>query len=353
MTFSGLGTSYAYDWINRQFVRLPSWPGCSSCRASTAPARSPPSPRATPATRSRSRTLSPDPAHLSHLLPTAGDGCASPGWPLAARRSRWGSCGPDRRLPAGGGLDTTGARRGSFLVPFSQAARSWWPAARGHHRPVDLSASTNPVWRAGPSLGTTRKHLRIFRLASTTHQFSAAEATSPQPRVDPIKPWRVAHPAQPDPTRPRLPDRGRRTRHPHQPRPSSSPRPGLGLHLFLEDDLSAFVDRREHRQDQGTNRDDQEGGRDRPGDEHRGVAARDDQRPAEVLLQQGSEDEAQQERGGLAAALDEDVPQIPKKAIAYTCQGLNPSENVPMAANTMIAGKRIGYGIVSNSPTGR
>jgi hypothetical protein len=40
-------------------------------------------------------------------------------------------------------------------------------------------------------------------------------------------------------------------------------------------------------------------------------------------------------------------PRIPKKAIAYTCQGLNPSENVPMAANTMIAGNRTWYGMVS------
>ena len=78
----------------------------------------------------------------------------------------------------------------------------------------------------------------------------------------------------------------------HVPNTSSSSALGgpSTLQLFLEDDLPAAADRRDHGHDQGTDRDDHEGGRDRPGEEHRGITARDDQRPAEVLLQQGSED---------------------------------------------------------------
>ena len=73
----------------------------------------------------------------------------------------------------------------------------------------------------------------------------------------------------------------------------------------------------------------------------------DDQRPAQVLLEERPEHEPQEQRRRLAAELDEEVAQEPEERDRETSKAFRSSEYVPMQANATIAGKSTRYGTVS------
>ncbi len=78
--------------------------------------------------------------------------------------------------------------------------------------------------------------------------------------------------------------------------------------VLLDEDLVALLaDRRQDRDDDGERGEREQRRRDRALDEDHRVAARQDHRPAQVLLEQRAEHEAEQQRRRLAAELDEHV----------------------------------------------
>jgi hypothetical protein len=256
--FYGLRTSYEYDWVNRQFVRLPLmagggrwYPGATQLGSgdvfvvsglngvgalNTQPE----------VYHQRSRTWSVTPYRLSvptyaHMLPTAGGRLFFTGVGFGGSAVRVGFLRPlTGSFQPVSGLDTNRRDQGaSFFVPFSQGGKVL-VAGGGVATTalIDLYSSASPVYRAGPGLGkatkylshatlldgrvllagvqrlverfepwyidvadrpvitsapaaiahnqpftaqvqlaagTTLKHLRLFRLMSTTHQFGAAE----------------------------------------------------------------------------------------------------------------------------------------------------------------------------------
>src|SRR5262245_51318253 len=77
--------------------------------------------------------------------------------------------------------------------------------------------------------------------------------------------------------------------------------------LLAEDGLTLASYGREDRDDERDQGEGQQHSGDRPRDEHAGVAPGDDHRPPQVLLQQRGEDEAEQQRHGLASPADKPV----------------------------------------------
>jgi hypothetical protein len=177
--FYGLRTSYEYDWVSKQFVRLPLMAGggrwypaatqlgngdvfvLSGLNGAGALNTQP------EVYHYRSRTWSVTPYRLSvptypHMLPTAGGRLFFTGVGFGGSAERVGFLRP---LTGGfqpvGGLDTNRRDQGaSFFVPFSQG-RKVMVAGGGVATTalVDLYSSPNPVYRAGPSLDRAKKYL--------------------------------------------------------------------------------------------------------------------------------------------------------------------------------------------------
>jgi hypothetical protein len=177
--FYGLRTSYEYDWVSKQFVRLPRmagggrwYPGATQLGSGDVFVLSGLNGAGALNTqpevyRHRSRTWSATPYRLSvktyaHMLPTAGGrlfftgvGYGGSAVPVGFLRPLTGSFQPV------GGLDTNRRDQGaSFFVPFSQG-RKVMVAGGGVATTalVDLYSSPNPVYKAGPRLDGPKKYL--------------------------------------------------------------------------------------------------------------------------------------------------------------------------------------------------
>jgi hypothetical protein len=177
--FQGLRTSYEYDWVTKQFVRRPLmagggrwYPGATQLGSgevfvlsglngagalNTQPEVYHPVPR----------TWSVTPYRLSvptyaHMLPTAGGRLFFTGVGFGGSAVRVGFLSPlTGSFQPVAGLDTNRRDEGaSFFVPFSQG-RKVMAAGGGVATTalVDLYASSNPVYTAGPSLGQATKYL--------------------------------------------------------------------------------------------------------------------------------------------------------------------------------------------------
>jgi len=177
--FQGLRTSYEYDWVNRRFVRLPLmagggrwYPGATqlgngdvfvlSGLNGTGALNTQPE-----VYRHRSRSWSATPYRLSvptyaHMLPTAGGRLFFTGVGFGGSAVRVGFLTPlTGSFQPVGGLDTNRRDQGaSFFVPFSQG-RKVLVAGGGVATTavIDLYASPNPVYRAGPRLAKATKYL--------------------------------------------------------------------------------------------------------------------------------------------------------------------------------------------------
>jgi Domain of unknown function (DUF1929) len=177
--FAGLRVTYQYDWVNRQFVRsVPGmaggrwYPGATQLGSgdvfvlsgldgagglNTQPE----------IYRHSSRTWSPTPYRLSvpmypHMLPTAGGRLFFTGVGFGGSAVRVGFLRPlTGSFQAVGGLDTNRRDQGaSFFVPLTQG-RKVMVAGGGvaTTAQIDLYASPDPVYRAGPSLATATRYL--------------------------------------------------------------------------------------------------------------------------------------------------------------------------------------------------
>jgi hypothetical protein len=177
--FFGLRTSYEYDWVRRQFVRLPLmagggrwYPGVTQLGSGSvfvlsglngAGALNTQPEVYNPASRSWTVT----PYRLSvptyaHMLPTAGGRLFFTGVGFGGSAVRVGFLSPlTGAFQAVSGLDTNRRDQGaSFFVPFSQGRKVM--AAAGNVATtalIDLYASPNPVYQPGPSIATATKYL--------------------------------------------------------------------------------------------------------------------------------------------------------------------------------------------------
>jgi Domain of unknown function (DUF1929) len=177
--FYGLRTSYEYDWVRKQFVRLPLmagggrwYPGAtqlgngdvfvlSGLNGAGALNTQP------EVYHHRSRSWSATPYRLSvptyaHMLPTSGGRLFFTGVGFGGVAVRVGFLRPlTGSFQAVSGLDTNRRDQGaSFFVPFSQG-RKVMVAGGGVATTalIDLYASPNPVYRAGPRLDGPKKYL--------------------------------------------------------------------------------------------------------------------------------------------------------------------------------------------------
>ena len=177
--FYGLRTSYEYDWVNKQFVRLPLmagggrwYPGATQLGSGEVFVLSGLNGAGALNTQPEvyhpvTRTWSVTPYRLSvptyaHMLPTAGGRLFFTGVAFGGSAVRVGFLSPlTGGFQAVSGLDTNRRDQGaSFFVPFSQGRKVM--AAGGNVATtalVDLYSSSNPVYRAGPSLGQATKYL--------------------------------------------------------------------------------------------------------------------------------------------------------------------------------------------------
>ncbi|HEX6675136.1 MAG TPA: galactose oxidase-like domain-containing protein [Actinomycetes bacterium] len=177
--FYGLRTSYEYDWVNRQFVRVASmargrwYPSATELsngdvfvlsglddvgKLNTKPEVYHP----------RTRTWSAVPYTFTvptypQMLPTAGGRLFFTGVGLGDSAQRVGFLRPlTGGFQAVGGLDTNRRDQGaSFFVPNTQGHKVM-VAGGGTVATtalIDLYSSPNPVYRAGPSLGGGRRYL--------------------------------------------------------------------------------------------------------------------------------------------------------------------------------------------------
>jgi hypothetical protein len=170
--FYGLRTSYEYDWINKQFVRLPLmagggrwYPGATQLGSGDVFVLSGLNGAGALNTQPevyhhRTRTWSVTPYRLTvptypHMLPTAGGRLFFTGVAFGGSAVRVGFLRPlTGSFQPVGGLDTNRRDEGaSFFVPFSQG-RKVMVAGGGVATTalVDLYSSPNPVYRAGPNL---------------------------------------------------------------------------------------------------------------------------------------------------------------------------------------------------------
>jgi Domain of unknown function (DUF1929) len=177
--FYGLRTSYEYDWVTKQFVRRPLmagggrwYPGATQLGSGEvfvlsglngAGALNTQPEVYHPATRTWSAT----PYRLSvptypHMLATAGGRLFFTGVAFGGSAVRVGFLRPlTGSFQPVSGLDTNRRDEGaSFFVPFSQG-RKVMVAGGGVATTalVDLYASANPVYKAGPSLDGPKKYL--------------------------------------------------------------------------------------------------------------------------------------------------------------------------------------------------
>jgi Domain of unknown function (DUF1929) len=177
--FYGLRTSYEYDWVTRQFIRRPLMAGggrwypaatqlgsgdvfvLSGLNGAGALNTQPEVYH--PATRTWSVT----PYRLSvptypHMLPTAGGRLFFTGVAFGGSAVRVGFLQPlTGSFQPVSGLDTNRRDEGaSFFVPFSQGRKVMVAGgAVATSALVDLYATANPVYQAGPSLDEPRKYL--------------------------------------------------------------------------------------------------------------------------------------------------------------------------------------------------
>jgi hypothetical protein len=177
--FYGLRTSYEYDWLNQRFVKLPLmagggrwYPGATQLGSGEvfvlsglngAGALNTQPEVYHPTTRSWSAT----PYRLSvptypHMLPTAGGRLFFTGVAFGGSAVRVGFLRPlTGSFQPVGGLDTNRRDQGaSFFVPFSQG-RKVMVAGGGVATTalVDLYATANPTYKAGPRLDGPKKYL--------------------------------------------------------------------------------------------------------------------------------------------------------------------------------------------------
>jgi hypothetical protein len=176
--FYGLRTSYEYDWMNRQFVQVASmaagrwYPGATELGNGDVFVLSGLNGAGALNTRPevyhyRTRAWSSMPYTRSvktyaHMLPTAGGRLFFTGVGFGGSAVQVGFLRPlTGSFQAVSGLDTNRRDQGaSFFVPFTEghkvmvAGGGVATTAR-----IDLYASANPVYKAGPSLGTATRYL--------------------------------------------------------------------------------------------------------------------------------------------------------------------------------------------------
>jgi hypothetical protein len=177
--FYGLRTSYEYDWVNRQFVRLPRmagggrwYPGATELGSGDVFVLSGLNGAGALNTQPevydyRRRTWSITPYRLSvptyaHMLPTAGGRLFFTGVAFGGSAVRVGFLQPlTGSFQAVAGLDTNRRDQGaSFFVPFTQGRRVMVAGgAVATTALIDLYSSPNPTYRAGPSLATATTYL--------------------------------------------------------------------------------------------------------------------------------------------------------------------------------------------------
>ena len=223
--FYGLRTSYEYDWINKRFVRLPLmagggrwYPGATQLgngdvfvlsglngagALNTQPEIYHPT----------TRTWSVTPYRLSvptypHMLPTAGGRLFFTGVAFGGSAVRVGILRPlTGSFQPVSGLDTNRRDEGaSFFVPFSQGRNVM--VAGGNVATtalVDLYATANPVYRAGPSLDRPRKYLSHATLFDGRVLLAGGQDPQNNPvftaqlyrpilnRLEPVTPTSAAH----------------------------------------------------------------------------------------------------------------------------------------------------------------
>jgi hypothetical protein len=223
--FYGLRTSYEYDWINKRFVRLPLmagggrwYPGATQLGngdvfvlsgLNGAGALNTQPEVYHPATRTWSVT----PYRLSvptypHMLPTAGGRLFFTGVAFGGSAVRVGFLRPlTGSFQPVGGLDTNRRDEGaSFFVPFSLGRNVL--VAGGNVATtalVDLYATANPVYRAGPSLDRPRKYLSHATLFDGRVLLAGGQDPQNNPvftaqlyrpilnRLEPVTPTSAAH----------------------------------------------------------------------------------------------------------------------------------------------------------------
>jgi Domain of unknown function (DUF1929) len=177
--FYGLRTSYEYDWVNKQFVRLPLmagggrwYPGATQLGSGDVFVLSGLNGAGALNTQPevynhRSRSWSATRYRLSlktyaHMLPTAGGRLFFTGVGYGGSAVRVGFLRPTTGgFQPVGGLDTNRRDQGaSFFVPFSQG-RKVMVAAGGVATTalIDLYSSPNPAYKAGPRLDGPKKYL--------------------------------------------------------------------------------------------------------------------------------------------------------------------------------------------------
>jgi hypothetical protein len=222
---SGLRTSYVYDWVNRQFERLPLMAGGGRCypgatqlgsgyvfvssglngvgALNTQPE----------VYHQRSRTWSVTPYRLSvptyaHMLPTAGGRLFFTGVGFGGSAVRVGFLRPlTGSFQPVSGLDTNRRDQGaSFFVPFSQG-RKVLVAGGGVATTalIDLYSSASPVYRAGPGLGKATKYLSHATLLDGRVLLAGGQDPQGNPvytaqlyrpisnRMEPVAPVSAAH----------------------------------------------------------------------------------------------------------------------------------------------------------------
>jgi hypothetical protein len=222
--FYGLRTSYEYDWVNRQFVRVSSmaggrwYPGATQLGngdvfvisglngaggLNTRPE----------VYRYRSRTWSLMPYRRSvptyaHMLPTSGGRLFFTGVGFGGSAVRVGFLRPlTGSFQPVSGLDTNRRDQGaSFFVPLTQG-RKVLVAGGGVATTalIDLYASPNPVYKAGPRLATPTVYLshatlfdgRVLLAGGQDPQGNpvyAAQLYRPGPnRIEAVAPTSAAH----------------------------------------------------------------------------------------------------------------------------------------------------------------
>jgi hypothetical protein len=177
--FYGLRTSYEYDWVTKQFVPRPLmagggrwYPGATQLGSGEVFVLSGLNGAGALNTQPEvyhpvTRTWSVTPYRLSvptypHMLPTAGGRLFFTGVAFGGSAVRVGFLRPmTGSFQPVAGLDTNRRDEGaSFFVPFSQG-RKVMVAGGGVATTalVDLYASANPVYKAGPSLDRPKKYL--------------------------------------------------------------------------------------------------------------------------------------------------------------------------------------------------
>jgi Domain of unknown function (DUF1929) len=177
--FQGLRTSYEYDWVTKQFLRRPLmagggrwYPGATQLGNGDVFVLSGLNGAGGLNTQPEvyhhaTRSWSATPYRLSvptyaHMLPTAGGRLFFTGVGFGGVAVRVGFLRPlTGAFQPVGGLDTNRRDQGaSFFVPFSQGRQVM--AAGGNVATtalIDLYASPNPTYRAGPSLDQATKYL--------------------------------------------------------------------------------------------------------------------------------------------------------------------------------------------------